>query len=72
VLGGANILIFCAQGMVLCTSNADHTQVKLLEPPANSKPGDRVTFVGFSGEPAPAAQVAKKKLLEKLAPDVSY
>jgi aminoacyl tRNA synthase complex-interacting multifunctional protein 1 len=61
---------FPSHGMVLCTANADHSEVTLLVPPANSKPGDRVTFAGFSGEPAPAAQVAKKKLLEKLAPEV--
>jgi aminoacyl tRNA synthase complex-interacting multifunctional protein 1 len=58
------------QGMVICASNADHSIVKLLEPPANANVGDRVTFDGFSGEPASSAQVAKKKILERLAPDV--
>lgn len=61
---------FPSQGMVLCAANADHTAVALIEPPASSKAGDRVTFDGYSGEPAPAAQVAKKKILEKVAPDL--
>lgn len=55
---------------MICASNADHSVVKLLEPPTNANVGDRVTFDGFSGEPASSAQVAKKKILEKLAPDV--
>ena len=57
--------------MVLCAANADHSAVALIEPPASAKAGDRVTFAGYTGEPAPAAQVAKKKILEKVAPDVS-
>ena len=57
--------------MVLCASNADHTAVQLVDPPVTSMPGDRVTFKGFEGEPATPAQVAKKKIFEKLAPDVS-
>jgi hypothetical protein len=54
--------------MVLCASNADHSDVKLLVPPASAKVGDRVQFPGFSGEPAAPNQVAKKKILERLAP----
>lgn len=56
--------------MVVCASNLDHTIVKLLEPPANANIGDRVQFDGFSGEPASASVVAKKKILEKLLPEV--
>ena len=59
---------FKSQGMVLCACNPDHTVVKLVEPPANSTPGDKISFPGYTGEPAPANQVAKKKILEKLAP----
>lgn len=58
------------QGMVLCASNDDHTVVQLVDAPAGSKPGDRVTFKGFDGEAATPAQVAKKKIFEKLAPEV--
>ena len=54
--------------MVLCACNSDHTVVKLVEPPSSALPGDRITFPGYTSEPAPANQVAKKKILEKLAP----
>ena len=57
--------------MVLCASNSDHTDVKLLVPPDNAVAGDRITFMGFIGEPLPPNQIAKKKVFEKLAPMVS-
>lgn len=57
--------------MVLCACNEDHTVVHLLQPPEGCAAGDRVSFPGFSGEPATPAHVAKKKILEKLAPQVS-
>ena len=56
--------------MVLCAVSADHTIIKLLQAPAESNAGDRITFPGFSGEPASSAQMAKKKILEKLASGV--
>ena len=56
--------------MVVCASNVDHSVVKLLEPPENAAVGDRVTFDGFDGEPAAPSAVAKKKILEKILPDV--
>lgn len=59
---------FKSQGMVLCAVNSDHSVVRLLEPPAAASVGDKVSFPGFEGEPATPAQVAKKKLLEGLAP----
>ena len=52
----------------MCAVNSDHTAVALLEPPAGSEPGQRITFEGYDGEPATPAQVAKKKLLEKVLP----
>lgn len=55
---------------MLCASSADHTVIRLVEPPAGTPAGARVTFPGFEGEPATAAQVAKKKILEGLLPDV--
>jgi methionine--tRNA ligase beta chain len=63
-----NIAGFKSQGMVLCACNEDHTSVKLLTPPAAASPGQRVLFKGFSSAPASGSQVAKKKILEKLAP----
>ncbi len=56
--------------MVLAASNADHTLVRLLEAPADAKPGDRITFADAVGEPATPAQMAKKKIWEKLSPEV--
>lgn len=54
--------------MVLCACNDDHSVIRIVEPPASAQPGDRVTFAGFSGEPASSSQMAKKKYLEKLGP----
>eukprot|EP01039_Chlorochromonas_danica_P010118 gene10118-11200_t len=59
---------FKSQGMVLCACNSDHSQVALVEVPADAKVGERVLFPGFSSEPATPAQMVKKKILETLAP----
>ena len=56
--------------MVLCACNADHTIVKLLDPPADALPGAQVSFPGYFGVPALPTHMAKKKILEKLAPKV--
>ena len=56
--------------MVLCASNADHTAVEFVVPPEGAKIGERVIFEGLSGEPQPENKVAKKKILEKVAPDL--
>ena len=63
-------LFFPLKGMVLCAVSADHSVIKLLEAPANANAGDRITFPGFTGEAASSAQMAKKKILEKLASQV--
>jgi len=57
--------------MVMAASNADHSVVRLLEVPAEAKAGDRITFPSFTEEPATPAQMAKKKIFETLAPQVS-
>lgn len=64
---------FPSHGMVLCASNADHSVVRLVNPPIDAKIGERVTvpdfnFEGEDGAPATENQVGKKKLVEKLAP----
>jgi hypothetical protein len=56
--------------MVLCAVSKDHSAIKLVEPPSTATIGERITFPGFPGEPASASQLAKKKILEKLAPQV--
>ncbi|CAJ1955125.1 unnamed protein product [Cylindrotheca closterium] len=61
---------FPSHGMVLCASNADHTNVETMEPPANAKIGERLEFEGISGDPEPENKVAKKKIFESVAPDL--
>jgi aminoacyl tRNA synthase complex-interacting multifunctional protein 1 len=65
-----NLVGFPSYGMVMCASNADHTQVECMEPPANAKIGERVEFEGISGNPEPENKVAKKKIFESVAPDL--
>jgi tRNA-binding EMAP/Myf-like protein len=45
-----NLVGFKSQGMVICSSNEDHSVVKLLDPPAAAQPGDCVSFPGFGLE----------------------
>lgn len=59
---------FKSQGMVMCSCNDDHSVIKLVNPPSTAKPGDRITFEGFEGEPATPNEMVKKKLLENLSP----
>ena len=33
-----------SEGMVMCASNADHTAIEIVRPPAGSKIGERVTL----------------------------
>ena len=64
---------FPSHGMVLCASNEDHTDVKLVSVPVEAKIGERVTVPGFDfkgeeGQPYAENKVGKKKVFEKLAP----
>mmetsp|Transcript_27289 Transcript_27289/g.55928 ORF Transcript_27289/g.55928 Transcript_27289/m.55928 type:complete len:901 (-) Transcript_27289:104-2806(-) len=64
---------FPSHGMVLCASNQDHTEVKLVSVPVEAKVGERVTVPGFDfegeeGQPYAENKVGKKKVFEKLAP----
>ena len=55
-------------GMVLCASNADHTQVELVRPPEGAAPGERIELPGFaSEEPATGNVVGKKKMWEAVS-----
>ena len=47
----ANMRGVQSQAMVLAASSADGETVELVEPPAGCKPGERLTFEGFPGEP---------------------
>jgi aminoacyl tRNA synthase complex-interacting multifunctional protein 1 len=61
---------FPSHGMVLCATNADHTSVETMEPPADAKIGERVMFEGITGDPEPENKIAKKKVFEAVAPDL--
>lgn len=70
-LKARNLAGFPSHVMVLCASNADHTSVQFAVPPSDAKIGERVVFTGYE-DVAPEAEnkVAKKKIFEKLAPDL--
>ncbi|KAJ1951292.1 G4 quadruplex nucleic acid binding protein, partial [Linderina macrospora] len=54
--------------MVLCGTSPDGNTVEFVEPPAGSKPGDRVYFEGFEGqEPEPVLK-PKQKIFETIQP----
>ena len=64
---------FPSHGMVLCASNNDHTEVKIVNPPVDAKVGERVTvpgwnFEGEEGAPYPENKIGKKKIFEAIAP----
>ncbi len=63
---------FASNGMVLCASNAEHTEVKFVEVPASAKVGDRVVVagegVGPVVDPLAPNTLAKKKVFELIAP----
>ena len=59
---------FPSHGMVLCASNED--SVVFVDPPADAAIGTRIMCEGFDGEPATENQVGKKKILDKVFPDL--
>ncbi|EJD50712.1 nucleic acid-binding protein [Auricularia subglabra TFB-10046 SS5] len=79
---GADLIVVCnmkpakmrgilSQAMVLCASAPGKASVELLQPPAGSKPGDRVYFEGEQFESAtPLSQLnPKKKIFEAVQPN---
>lgn len=56
-----------SEAMVMCASTPE--KVELIRPPANVKPGDRLVFEGFVGEPDEQLN-PKKKIWEQVAPDI--
>jgi len=64
---------FPSHGMVLCASNSDHTEVRLVSPPVDAVVGERITipdfdFEGEEADPFKENKIGKKKIFEKLAP----
>lgn len=51
-----------SQGMVMCASTTDHSQVEILLPPPTAKPGDDVVFEGLNAsDPGPDTVLNTKK-----------
>lgn len=69
-----NLVGFKSHGMVLCasTTDADGThRVEFVDPPAGSKPGDRIIAEGLpSCEPFTPSKCDKSKAFEVVAPDL--
>mmetsp|Transcript_6549 Transcript_6549/g.9575 ORF Transcript_6549/g.9575 Transcript_6549/m.9575 type:complete len:797 (-) Transcript_6549:71-2461(-) len=59
---------FPSHGMVLCASNDDRTE--FVEPPADAAVGERIIVEGFEGDAATENQVGKKKMMDKIFPDL--
>jgi len=62
-----------SHGMVLCASDEDHSDVRLVSPPVDATIGERVTvpdfeFEGDDAEPYKENKIGKKKVFEKIAP----
>lgn len=58
-----------SEAMVLCASSPDGTKVEFVEPPAGSKPGDKVFVEGHDSGAPDAVLNPKKKVFEKLQPE---
>lgn len=56
-----------SEAMVMCASTPE--KVELIQPPDGVKPGDRVLFDNYPGEPDPQLN-PKKKIWEQVAPDI--
>ena len=60
---GARVCVIVkSDGLVLCASNADHTEVDFVIPPEGAAIGERVAFPGFEGEPEEVLNPKKKQL----------
>lgn len=75
-----NVIVLCnlkpralkgitSAGMLLCSSNADHTQVEPLSPPQGVSIGQLITFDGHKPEPEPPGNRASKAFT-KVADDL--
>ena len=81
LLEGRSVLVVCnlkeaklagfkSNGMVLCASSEDKSEVKFVDPPADSQPGERVVCEGMVADPATPNQMKKKKLMDKAAAEL--
>ncbi|KAK9807550.1 hypothetical protein WJX72_002305 [[Myrmecia] bisecta] len=65
----ANMRGVKSHAMVLAATSTDGNSVELVEPPAASSPGERVSVEGYSGEPDEQLN-PKKKVFEAVQPDL--
>ncbi|CAE7400324.1 unnamed protein product [Symbiodinium sp. KB8] len=81
-LQGARVLVFTnlkprplanfpSNGMVICASAPGKTSVELLTPPEGVPNGEVVTFEGHPAAIEPPNRMAKKKILDKVLPDLA-
>lgn len=56
-----------SHAMVLCATSPDGTKVEFVEPPAGSKPGDKLIIGNFDGTPEKQLN-PKKKIFESIQP----
>lgn len=73
-LKARNLVGFKSHGMVLCASTVDESGnhlVEFVDPPVNSKPGDRIVAEGLLAmEPYTPSKCDKTKAFEVVAPDL--
>jgi len=62
---------FPSHGMVMCAANEDGSKVEFVVPPEGAEVGERILVEGFDGEPATENQIIKKKMLDKIFPDLA-
>ena len=60
-LKASKIVGFTSNGMVLAGKSDDGKVTSLVDPPPNSKPGERLFLEGKSGEPQSSTQMKKRK-----------
>ncbi|KAI2504128.1 putative tRNA binding domain [Fragilaria crotonensis] len=74
-LKSRNLAGFPSHGMVLCASDDSHEKVEFVGPTSTASttlpiPGERLLFGTLTGEPEPENKVAKKKIVEKVLPNL--
>lgn len=72
-LKSRNLAGFPSHGMVLCASDDSHEKVEFVGPTSSTTlpiPGERLLFGTLTGEPEPENKVAKKKIVEKVLPNL--
>mmetsp|Transcript_1088 Transcript_1088/g.1627 ORF Transcript_1088/g.1627 Transcript_1088/m.1627 type:complete len:424 (-) Transcript_1088:62-1333(-) len=70
----AKLAGLASAGMVMCAKNEAQNELRIVEPPSDAPLGARVALKGCESaqsDPASAAQMKKKKIVESLLPDLA-